>query len=268
MPLAELFTLVIYQPFFNVLIFFYWMLGQVSPGPADMGIAVILLTILIRFLLLPISLMEDRSEEERRNIAHRIKELEVELAHDPVKLRSEVKALFKSKPRVVAGELFSLFIQVSTSLMLWRIFSSGLEGRDLHLIYSFMPQVELPFNLVFLGQFDLAHTSFFLNLLQSILIFVLETISIYTSPYPPGQGEVVRMQLVLPVVSFVIFMGLPAGKKLFVITALIFSIVVTIIKAVRRRFEAYRIEQELKEAEAAALAAAGGESEKVVVEVK
>jgi predicted lipid-binding transport protein (Tim44 family) len=62
----------------------------------------------------------------------------------------------------------------------------------------------------------------------------------YTSPYPPSKGEVVRLQLTLPVLSFVIFMGLPAGKKLFVITTLIFSIVLTIVKLIRRKFLEYK----------------------------
>lgn len=260
MFLFQAFIIFIYQPFFNILIFFYWMLELITRGHPDMGVAVILLTLVIRFLLLPISLIEDRSEEERRAIAKRAKELSIEFSHDPVKLQQEMKALFKSKPRVVAGELFSFFIQVSIALMLWRIFSRGLEGADLHLIYPFMPKVTLPFNLLFWGKFDLAHTSFILNFIQSILIFVLETLSSYTSPYPASRSEVVRMQLVLPGVSFLVFMGLPAGKKLFVITTLCFSIVITLIKAIRRRFEEYKLEQELKEAAAV--------EERVVVEVK
>lgn len=264
MFLVHLFTTFIYQPFFNVLVFFYWGLDILTQGHPDMGIAVIMLAVLIRVLLLPISMMEDQSEEERRAIAKRIAELEEELSHDPVLLRKEIKALFKSRPRVVAGEIFSLFIQASVALMLWRIFSSGLEGEDLHLIYSFMPEVHFPFNLNFLGRFDLAHTSFFLNLLQSILIFVLETISIYTSPYPPAKGEVVRLQLVLPVVSFLVFMALPAGKKLFVITALLFSIGITIFKAIRRKWNSYTEAQTAVEPEAVAQP----EGDKIMVHMK
>jgi membrane protein insertase Oxa1/YidC/SpoIIIJ len=261
---AELFTLVIYQPFFNILVFFYWALGLVTHEEPDMGIAVILLTILIRVLLLPVSLMEERSEAERRSIAHRVAELEQELAHDPVALKKEVRSLFKSKPRVVVGELFSLFIQASISLMLWRIFGSGLKGEDLHLLYGFMPKITIPQELVFMNTFDLSKSSWVLNLTQSVLIFVLETLAMYTSPYPPAKGEVLRMQLILPVVSFLIFMGLPAGKKLFVITALLFSIGITLLKFIARRFNDYR-----DKVNAAEQAAADAPSEeKVVVAVK
>jgi YidC/Oxa1 family membrane protein insertase len=255
MIFSELFTLLIYQPFFNILIFFYWLMSLVSEHP-DMGVAVVALTILIRILLLPISLAEGRSVEERRQIGIRAKELEEEYSQDPVQLRAEMKQLFRSKPHIVAGEIFSLFIQVSISLMLWRIFASGLEGQDLDLVYPFMPQVELPFNLVFWGKFHLDHSALshgfdgsvlFLNLLQSLCIFVLETLSIYNSPYPTSKSDVVRLQLVLPLMSFFIFMFLPAGKKLFVITTLLFSIVVTLVKIVRRQWVEYQLKSQLKE---------------------
>lgn len=274
--LADLFTTIVYQPFFNILVFFYWALAQLSPGYADMGVAVILLTILIRILLLPMSLAGERSEEERRQIAAKAKELEAELSHDPVQLRAEMKKLFRERPQVVIAEISSLAIQIMISLMLWRIFSTGLEGKDLHLIYPFVPTIDEPFNLMFMNKFNLGHSMisgglahlkfdgsvFWLNLLQSIFIFILETLSIYTSPYPSSRSEVVRLQLVLPVVSFFVFMFLPAGKKLFVITTLAFSILLTLTKFIRRRFQDYSDRQ-------AALAAAKEEgAEPIVVDVK
>jgi membrane protein insertase Oxa1/YidC/SpoIIIJ len=257
----DLFTTVIYQPFFNVLVLFYWILDQIT-GNADMGVAVILLTILIRILMLPMSLAGDKSEKDRREISRKVKELEARYSHDPVMFKKEKRKVLHESKAVLIAEFFSLGIQVAISLMLWRIFASGLGGDDIHLLYPFMPEVELPFNLVFLGKFDLTHTSVILNLTQSLMIFVLETLSIYTSPYPPEKGEVVRLQLVLPVVSFFIFMFLPAGKKLFIITTLMFSVILTLFKYIRHRFEAYKLKIEEKERQAAEAV------EKVVVEVK
>jgi membrane protein insertase Oxa1/YidC/SpoIIIJ len=238
MSLAAIFTLLIYQPFFNILVSFYWLMDQV--GTPDMGIAVIFLTLVIRFLMLPLSLASDRSEQERRLIAAQVKELQHEYAHDPVALRKATKHIFRTNPRIILSELVSLAIQVMIALMLWRIFSTGLEGQDLHLIYPFIPQPTEPFNLLFLGKYDLAHTSFTLNLIQSLSIFALETLSVLTSPYPTSRGEVVRMQLTLPVVSFLIFINLPAGKKVFVITTLWFSIMLTLLRFIKRKFLSYK----------------------------
>jgi YidC/Oxa1 family membrane protein insertase len=237
---VNLFITFIYQPFLNVLIFFYWVDSLITRGHPDMGIAVVFLTIIIRIILLPVSLAEEQSEKERREFAHVIADLEVKYAHDPITLRAETKKLFHRNRKVVAAEIFSFFLQVAISLMLWKMFSTGLEGQDLPLIYHFMPKVATPFNLVFLGKFDLSRTNVFLNFLQSVMIFVVETASIMTSPYPPMKGEVVRLQLVLPVVSFLVFMFLPAGKKLFIITALVISLIITMYKYGRRRWQDYK----------------------------
>lgn len=242
--LVHLFVTLIYQPFFNILVFFYWLLGIITRGHPDMGVAVILLTIVIRGLLLPISLSGDKSEKDRREIAAKIHQLEETYAYDPVILRQKKQQLMRSSHKIIWGEVLSLFIQVGITLMLWRIFAQGLEGEDIHLLYSFMPKVAQPYNLVFLGKFDLSHSSVVLNVIQSFCIFVLETLTIYTSPYPPAKGEVVRLQLVLPIVSFFVFMFLPAGKKVFIITTLIISIVLRLYKFVKRKYEDYRDKQE------------------------
>lgn len=226
-----------------------------------MGVAVILLTIAIRFLLLPMTLSGERSEKDRREIARKIKEIEETYSHDPVAVRVETKKVMQQGRHVVIGELISLTIQVIVALMLYRIFARGLEGEDFHLIYGFMPEIDRPINLVFLGRFDLAHTSWVLNLAQSLAIFALETLSVLTSPYPHSRAEVVRLQLVLPVVSFLVFMFLPAGKKLFVITTLVFSIILTIIRYVRRKFLDYKEQKEAEEQQSPA-------PESIVVETK
>lgn len=269
MFLTHLFQVVIYQPFLNILVGLYWLLGLISVDAPDMGVAVILLTIIIRLLMLPMSISGQRTEEDRREIAQKVAELEELYSSDPIKLRREKRQVFKKSRQVLISELFSLFIQVAIALMLWRIFETGLTGEDVHLIYSFMPKVDLPFNLQFLGKYDLTHSNLTLNLLQSLAIFVFETVAVLTSPYPPSRGEVVRLQLTLPLVSFLIFMQLPAGKKLFVITTLCFSIVLTSVQFVYRRFLAYKDKMEAAEKAAEEAAATGQQpEEQVVVAVK
>ncbi len=71
--LSHWFSILVYQPFFNILVFFYWLLDLITQGNADMGVAVILLTLMIRFLLLPLSFAGDKSESQRRDIAAQIK---------------------------------------------------------------------------------------------------------------------------------------------------------------------------------------------------
>lgn len=222
-------TTFLYQPFLNLIVFFYWLLGFTGIG-ADMGVAVILLTIAIRILLLPITLASHRSEKERRDIEEKVSSIRERYHGQPVERDQAIKKLLRMNPRIIFAEVFMFTVQLVIALILWRIFASGLSGEDLHLLYDWMPAVEQPFNLTFLGRFDLTHPDWQLNVVQAILIFILETVAVISSPYTVSRNEVVRVQLVLPVVSFMIFAFLPAGKKLFVITTLCFSLVISILR--------------------------------------
>ena len=100
---------------------------------------------------------------------------------------------------------------------------------------------------MFLGKYSLNEPHWQLNIIQSGLIFILETLSVLTSPFPTSRAEVIRMQLTLPIISYLIFSQLPAGKKLFVIVTLIFSIVLTIVKFLWRQYKAYKEKETLLE---------------------
>lgn len=219
----------IYQPFFNILVGLYLLLGGISPSFLDMGIAVIIFSLIIRVLLFPLTLASERSEEEKRKITDKVLELKRVYAHEPIRQREEIKAVMRSNLRSVIATTTNLLIQLAIILMLYRIFTTGLEGADFYLLYDFVPNPGT-INLMFLGKYDLSHTNATLNVIQSIMIFVVEVISALRSPFPISRKDKALLQIVLPLGSFLIFMFLPAGKKLFVITSLAFSAVYNAIK--------------------------------------
>ena len=229
--ITDIFTLIIYQPFLNLLVFIYWALLQLPRFPhADMGMAVIIFTVALRFLMMPITLRATRTEKERFEIESKIKEINAKHVTDPVAQKQEMKTVLKERPSMVFSEVVNLVIQVAIALMLWRIFAKGLGGEDLHLLYPFTPHPPLPYNLVFLGIYDLTHPHMSLNILQALLVFILETIHLMTSPYPHTRKDAVRLQLILPIVAFIFFSMMPAGKKLFVIVTLTFSIIFSLLR--------------------------------------
>lgn len=213
-----------YQPFFNVLVGIYWVLSKIGPEFADMGIAVIVFSLFVRLLTFPLTIAGERSEEEKRKIVEQVEELKKHYSAEPIRLKTEVRKVMRGNARTVLATTANLAIQLLIILMLYRIFTTGLEGRDFHLLYSFMPKLD-HVNLMFLGKYDLSHTNASLNLLQSLMIFVVELLIALRSPFPVSRRDVALLQFILPVGSYVIFMALPAGKKVFIITSLAFSAV-------------------------------------------
>lgn len=225
----EIFTTYIYQPFFNILVGIYWLVGNFLSQP-DMGIAVILFSVAVRLILLPMDLAAEKSDHEKMEISLKMKNLERDFSSDPIKLRQEAKKLMRQSPGAIISEVINIIIQAIIIVVLYRIFTTGLEGEDLYLLYSFMPKVQTPINLMFLGQFDLSKTNTSLNILQSVMIALNEIVHLYFSPIKPTRKDFISLVILFPVVCFLVFLFLPAGKKIFIITSLAFGIALKFIK--------------------------------------
>lgn len=224
-----MFETYIYQPFFNILVGLYQILGSISPDLADMGIAVIVFSLVIQLLLFPLRIAGERSEEEKKKIVDKVQEAKRIYSHEPIRLRTEIKNIMRANTKSVIATTANLLIGLAIIIMLYRIFTTGLEGADFHLLYDFMPRPD-HINLMFLGKYDLSHTNATLNIIQSIMIFVVEVLVALRSPIPISRKDKALLQIVLPIGSFIVFMFLPSGKKIFMITSLSFSALYHAIK--------------------------------------
>lgn len=240
----NIFTTYIYQPFFNILVGIYWLLSQLGPGFADMGIAVIIFALIVRLITFPLTLLASRSEEEKRRIMQKLKEIEEKFSHSPIQKKKAKKQIFRSNKRVVISTTTNLLIQFIVILMLYRIFKTGLVGKDFHLLYDFMPEVQ-SVNLLFMDKYDLTHTNMILNFIQSGMIFVVELLSAIRSPFPLTRKRIVLNQIVLPAGSYFAFMFLPAGKKVYIIASLTFSALYSVVRIILSWVE--RLNQKLSQ---------------------
>ena len=220
---------IVYQPFFNLLVLIYYFLQRFSPN-VDMGVAVIVFTIIFRIIILPLSISSGRTEKEKFEIMEKLTAIKKLYENDPIKEREESKKTFRSNKRIVISETIDVGIQVLIAIMLIRIFSSGLEGGDFNLLYKGIPQPTEPFNLIFMGQYDLSKPSIFINIINSIVIFVAEALNIANSARPATREDKMAL-FAFPVLAFIYLYFMPAGKKLFVITTLLFSIAIMLVQS-------------------------------------
>jgi len=173
----------------------------------------IFFAIAVRLLLLPVDLAGDRSDEEKYEISRKIKKLKKDLAADPIKQREEIKKIMRQSPGAIFSEVINVVIQIIIILMLYRIFTTGLEGADLHLIYSWIPKIQEPINLMFLGKYDLSRTNTTLNIIQSLLIALSEAIHLNFGPDKPTRKDLISLVIIFPAACFLSsFSCLPARK--------------------------------------------------------
>jgi membrane protein insertase Oxa1/YidC/SpoIIIJ len=174
-------------------------------------------------------LSTNQTTAEKEEMMDKLKLIETQYKNDPVKRKMESKKIFRSNKRVIFAEFFDVSLQVLIALMLYRIFSTGLEGADFHLLYPGINQPSQPFNLIFLGVYDLSKPNFLLNLINSVVIFIAEAVNIANQQRLITREDKMAL-FVFPIIAFFFFAYMPAGKKLFVITTLLFSIAIMVVQ--------------------------------------
>jgi YidC/Oxa1 family membrane protein insertase len=152
--IGHFFTTVLYQPLFN----FLFLLYEYIPG-RDFGIAIIVLTILIKFILYPLGQKAIKSQKALSDIQPKIKEIQERLKDNKEKQMKETLEVYKvAKINPFSGFL-PLLIQLPILIALYRVFWKGFETSQLSFLYPF---VNSPgsVNPYFLGSIDLSHSYF------------------------------------------------------------------------------------------------------------
>lgn len=248
--MKELFHNLVYTPLYNALI------GILDLGPwIDMGIAVIVLTILVKLLLFPLSLKAARTQRVLKELEGPMKEIREKYKDDREQQGRKLLDLYKEKNVNPFSGFITLFIQLPVILGLYFVFlKGGLPEVDTSLLYSFIPDPGTV-SMLFLGVVDMAAKSVPLAALAGITQFFQAH---YALPKPAPRSEKpsfqedlmrsmhVQMKYVLPViVAFVAYIA-TAAVALYWITSNIFAIGQEI--HVKRILEREKEEKEPKEA--------------------
>lgn len=227
--IITIFNEVLYRPLFNALIWLY----NVIPFH-DLGIAIIILTVIIRFLLYPLSQKAIRSQKAISELQPKIKEIQKKYKNKEEQAR-EMMALYKKhKINPVAGCL-PILIQFPILIALFRVFYTGLDPARLNGLYSFIEHPE-SLNFMFLGILDLSERSIILALLAGVLQFIQSKMIMPKKMPQSGKGMKIggldfstlmgqQMTYMMPLITFFIALNFPAALPLYWTVITLFGIV-------------------------------------------
>jgi len=228
--MIELFNTVIYDPILNALVF----LLEVIPG-ADLGIAVIVLTIIVKAIILPLTHKSVASQAKIKEIDPEVRGVKDKYKNDKQEQAKKIMELYKKHGVNPFSGCFSLIIQIPIILGLFYVFLNGLDSIDPERIYSFL---ELPENIntTFLGLVSLTEKSIILALIAGATQYA--QIKLSMPPLPPkdkdakevsfkdelARGMNVQMRYVLPGIVFFVAYSISAAIALYWTTSNLFSI--------------------------------------------
>jgi YidC/Oxa1 family membrane protein insertase len=227
--ISSFFHTVVYQPMYNALAF---IIGFV-PG-ADVGIAVILLTIVVRLILFPLAFSATRTQMAMREIDPELKKLREELKDNKEELARKTMTLFREhKINPFASFLF-LLIQLPIIIGLYAVFriESSSLSFDQTILYPFVHAPEGA-SLIFLGLIDLAGKSILLALIVAATQFAYSRLMMPKAPQATGkafQDDLsksmhIQMRYVFPIVIGFIAYATNGVIALYFIVSNLFGIV-------------------------------------------
>lgn len=179
--MSGLFHDFLYVPIYNLLVF----LVDVVPN-GDIGLAVVLATLIIKVIIMPLSLRAVHTQRRMKLIEPQLKELKEKYKDDKPRQAQEMMALYKENNIRPFASILGIFIQLPIIFALYLVFSRGaLVAVDTSLLYSFVP-VPTQLSPLFLGIFTLSGASLILALVAVLAQYAHAHFSIPVPKAAPG----------------------------------------------------------------------------------
>jgi len=160
-----LFQEVLYRPILNLLVFFY------NLPIVDFGIAIIILTILIRLILWPLNSKSITSQRETQIktqlLQEKMKEIKKKYKNDPTRQNEEMMKLWKENKFNPFASFLPMIIQLIIVIALYQVLKNVLVPGGLDLLYGFVPR-PTEINPMFFGILDLSQKSWLLAILAGV----------------------------------------------------------------------------------------------------
>ena len=216
--ISYLFNLIFYQPLFNALIF----LSNIIPNH-DLGFSIIVLTVLIRLALWPLTGKSIKSQKALEKLKPKIEEINKKFKNDKEAKAKALMALYSENKINPLSGFLPLLIQIPIIIALWWVFLNGTKINH-DLLYSFIT-VPGEIQTVFLGMFDLTKRNVLLAIIAGALQYfqtkmIMPSFAKASEGKPLGTADFSRImsQQMLyfgPVLSVIIFWTLPSALPLY-----------------------------------------------------
>ncbi|HLN19320.1 MAG TPA: YidC/Oxa1 family membrane protein insertase [Patescibacteria group bacterium] len=241
--MGALFHTFIYQPIYNLLVWVYNFIPY-----HDFGLAIIIVTVLIKFLLIPLSRKQIESQKKMQEIQPKIKELQKKFKNDKEKQTKALMDLYKTHKANPFSGCLPLIFQLVFLIAIYRVLFN-ISGANLKVDGSILyPFVSNPgqINQYFLGIVDLSRSLNLSHLTISslphiILVLAAAGFQYYQTRMLMGKqpkkessgdmkddmAQIMSKQMLYMGPLLTIFIGIkfPAGLALYWLVSTVFAVI-------------------------------------------
>jgi YidC/Oxa1 family membrane protein insertase len=184
----------------------FWVLEQFHALSGNWGVAIILLTVLIKAVFFPLSAASYKSMAKMKLITPRLTKLREMYAHDRNKMNQAMMELYKTEKINPLGGCFPILVQIPVFIALYWVLLAAIELRH------------APF-ILWIKDLSALDPYYVLPILMTITMVVQTKLN----PVPPDPVQAQVMKF-MPYVFSVFFFFFPAGLVLYWLVNNILSI--------------------------------------------
>lgn len=171
------------------------------------GLAIILLTFLIRLLVMPVNLYSYKSMKAMQTLQPQIKAIKEKYKDDQQKQQQETMALMRTNKVNPLGGCLPMLLQVPIFFALYRVLGNSIE------LY------QAPF-VFWIHDLSLKDPYYILPALMGIAMFIQQKVT-PTATVDPAQQKIMLM---MPIVFTFFMVSLPSGLTLYMLVGSVFSV--------------------------------------------
>ena len=186
--------------------FFAFLLTTTDKYVGNFGISIIIVTILIKIALLPLTLKQDKSMKEMKKLQPKIEKIKKDYAHDKQMLNIKTMELYKEHKVNPLGGCLPLLIQLPILIALFGVLRNGIIPQDSSFLWLKLPDKDPYYILPILN----GAVSFFQQKLMG---------SADSNP------QMKNMMYIFPIMMIYISYRMPSGLQLYWLTSSILAVV-------------------------------------------
>ncbi len=175
----------------------FWVLAWLNQWVGNWGVAIILLTVIIKLLFYPLSAASYRSMAKMRVLAPKLQKLKDQYGEDRQRLQQAMMELYKTEKINPLGGCMPIVVQIPVFIALYWVLLASVELRH------------APF-VLWIDDLAAADPWFILPILMAGTMFV----QTWLNPAPPDPVQA-RVMKIMPIVFSVFFFFFPAGLVLY-----------------------------------------------------
>ncbi|MFA5127964.1 MAG: YidC/Oxa1 family membrane protein insertase [Patescibacteria group bacterium] len=213
----------LFQPLLNALVWIYNTLAH-----QNMGWAVIILTVCLRVVLLPLSIISGRDSDRQKKVEEEARRVAASFKNDPEAEKEEYRKMMKKNRVSPWAKSIVLLLQFLVFLLLYYVFVGGIFGEKL--IQLLYPSVSFPglINNNFYGHnVGEVHDVLWAGIC-GLYLFVMNLFQKITDKN--WQKSEAVFLVLFPIFTFVLLWMLPMAKSLFILTTMVFSDILSLLR--------------------------------------